>query len=51
MAVQRTQGWRKFAASLPPDAGDGKGEIDVLLISPERLNNRRFRQNMLPALV
>jgi ATP-dependent DNA helicase RecQ len=29
----------------------GRGEIDVLLISPERLNNRRFRQNMLPELV
>jgi ATP-dependent DNA helicase RecQ len=27
------------------------GEVDVLLISPERLNNRRFRQTVLPDLV
>jgi ATP-dependent DNA helicase RecQ len=27
------------------------GEVDVLLISPERLNNRRFRQTVLPELV
>ena len=27
------------------------GEIDVLLISPERLNNPQFRRNVLPALL
>ena len=28
----------------------GAGEIDVLLVSPERLNNPEFRDNVLPAL-
>jgi len=28
----------------------GRGELDVLLISPERLNNPDFRDNVLPAL-
>jgi ATP-dependent DNA helicase RecQ len=27
------------------------GEVDILLISPERLNNVRFRQDVLPDLV
>ncbi len=29
----------------------GRGEVDVVLISPERLNNRRFRETMLADLV
>jgi ATP-dependent DNA helicase RecQ len=28
----------------------GRGEVDVLLVSPERLNNPRFRDEQLPAL-
>ncbi|HEV2071652.1 MAG TPA: DEAD/DEAH box helicase, partial [Acidimicrobiales bacterium] len=28
----------------------GRGEVDVVLISPERLNNRRFRDTMLADL-
>jgi hypothetical protein len=27
-----------------------RGELDVLLVSPERLNNPEFRENVLPAL-
>src|SRR6266542_2712691 len=29
----------------------GTGDVDILLISPERLNNARFRQDVLPDLV
>ncbi len=33
------------------EAGVRRGEIDLLLISPERLNNKRFRTDVLPPLV
>ncbi|MGN6609809.1 MAG: RecQ family ATP-dependent DNA helicase, partial [Jatrophihabitans sp.] len=36
--------WRETYAAV------GRGEIDVLLLSPERLNNPEFRDNVLPAL-
>jgi len=36
--------WRKIEARIAAD------EVDVLLISPERLNNPRFRADVLPAL-
>src|SRR3954471_9408822 len=32
------------------EAAIGRGEIDLLLISPERLNNPSFRANVLPEL-
>ncbi|MBI5104828.1 MAG: ATP-dependent DNA helicase RecQ, partial [Solirubrobacterales bacterium] len=37
------EGWDEVAALLRDDA------VDLLLISPERLNNPRFREEMLPA--
>jgi len=37
--------WESLLASL------GADEVDVLLVSPERLNNPSFRENQLPALV
>jgi len=37
--------WESLLASLAAD------EVDVLLVSPERLNNPSFRENQLPALV
>jgi len=36
--------WREIEASIDAD------EVDVLLISPERLNNPRFRDSVLPSL-
>src|SRR5690606_19760455 len=36
--------WREIEASIEAD------EVDVLLISPERLNNPRFRDSVLPSL-
>jgi ATP-dependent DNA helicase RecQ len=36
--------WRDIEAAI------GRDEIDVLLISPERLNNPRFRTDVLPSL-
>ncbi len=33
------------------EEGVRRGEIDLLLISPERLNNQRFRRDVLPELV
>ena len=36
--------WRTIEADI------AAGEVDVLLISPERLNNPRFRRDVLPAL-
>jgi ATP-dependent DNA helicase RecQ len=36
--------WRDIEAAI------GRNEIDVLLISPERLNNPRFRVDVLPSL-
>jgi ATP-dependent DNA helicase RecQ len=33
------------------EARVGNGEVDLLLISPERLNNPRFRRDVLPALL
>jgi ATP-dependent DNA helicase RecQ len=40
-----TDEWEDIAARLAAD------EIDVLLVSPERLNNPRFREQQLPALL
>ncbi|MBX7556783.1 DEAD/DEAH box helicase, partial [Streptomyces sp. tea 10] len=37
--------WAEISAALD------RGEIDVLLVSPERLNNPRFRDEQLPQLV
>src|SRR5436190_1957383 len=37
--------WSEIEASI------GRGEIDLLLISPERLNNPGFRANVLPELL
>ena len=37
--------WTSLLESLAAD------EVDVLLVSPERLNNPSFRENQLPALV
>ena len=36
--------WGEVSAAL------GRGEVDVLLVSPERLNNPRFRDEQLPSL-
>lgn len=39
------EAWREIEQGLAAD------EIDVLLVSPERLNNPRFREEQLPALM
>ncbi|MGH9201245.1 MAG: DEAD/DEAH box helicase, partial [Vicinamibacterales bacterium] len=36
--------WERIEAAIHA------GEIDLLLISPERLNNRQFQENVLPAI-
>src|SRR5689334_9609272 len=38
-------GWEETQAKLAAD------EVDILLVSPERLNNPRFRDEQLPALI
>lgn len=45
MNSANAQHWQEVAAALDAD------EVDVLLVSPERLNNPAFRAEQLPALV
>ena len=44
MNSANAQDWGRVAAALAAD------EVDVLLVSPERLNNPRFREEQLPGL-
>ncbi len=44
MNSANAQDWGQVAAALAAD------EVDVLLVSPERLNNPRFREEQLPGL-